>query len=55
MRTLRETYMDLFYLGSSKRQDMLSKLGAWGLWDRAEGKRRGREGSRDKCIAQIDQ
>ena len=28
MRTLRETYMDLIYMGSIKRQDFLGKLGA---------------------------
>ena len=27
MRTLRETYIDLIYMGSRKRQDLLSKLG----------------------------
>ena len=39
MRTLRETYMDLIYMGSRKRQDLLSKLGAWGLCGRVEGQR----------------
>ena len=37
MRTLRETYIDLIYMGSRKRQDLLSKLGAWGSWERVEG------------------
>ena len=36
MRTLRETYMDLIYMGSRKRQDLLGKLGAWGPWERVE-------------------
>ena len=51
MRTPRETYMDLIYMGSRKRQDILSKLGAWGPWERVEGEGREREGSREKCIA----
>ena len=44
MRTLRETYMDLIYMGSRKRQALLSKLGVWGSWERAEeeGKEVGR-------------
>ena len=37
MRTLRETYMDLIYMGSRKKQNLLSKLGAWGPWERVEG------------------
>ena len=40
MRTLRETYIDLIYMGSRKRQDLLSKLEAWGPWGRVEGGRR---------------
>ena len=28
--------MDLLYMGSRKRQDLLSKLGAWGPWERVE-------------------
>ena len=52
MRTLRETYIDLIYMGNRKRQDLLSKLGAWGPWERVEEERRGREGSREKCKAQ---
>ena len=36
MRTLRETYMELIYMGSRKRQDLLSKLEVWGSWERAE-------------------
>ena len=52
MTTLRETYMDLIYMRIRKRQDLLSKLAAWRAWKRIEGKGRGREGSREKCIAQ---
>ena len=52
MRTLRETYIDLIYMGSRKRQDLLSKLGTWRPWERVEGKGRGRDGSREKCRAQ---
>ena len=29
--------MDLIYMGSRKRQDLLSKLGAWGPWERVKG------------------
>ena len=43
MRTLREIYIDLTYMGSGKRQDLLSKLGVWESWERAEGE--GEEGS----------
>ena len=35
-----------------KQQDILSKLGAWGPWERIEGEEREREASREKCIAQ---
>ena len=42
MRTLRETYMDLIYMGRRKREDLLSKLGAWGPWETV--KRKGEEG-----------
>ena len=45
MSTLRETYIDPIYIGSRKRQDLLSKFGAWGPWERVEGERRGREGT----------
>ena len=51
MRTLRETYMVLIYMGSRKRQDLLSKLGPWGPWERVEREGRGREGSGEKYIA----
>ena len=37
MRTLRDTYIDLIYMGSRKRQALLSKLGAWGPWERVGG------------------
>ena len=41
MRTLRETYIDLIYweMESRKRQDLLSKLGAWAPSGRVEGGR----------------
>ena len=52
MRTLRETYMDLTYMGGEKRQDLLSKLGAWGPWVEVEGDGKDREKSREKCTAQ---
>ena len=29
MRILRETYINLIYMGSRKIQDLLRKLGAW--------------------------
>ena len=47
-----ETYLDLIYMESSKRQDLLSKLGAWGTWNRFEGEGRGKEGSREEYITQ---
>ena len=40
IRTLGETYTDLIYMGSRKRQDLLSKLGVWGSWKRVEGEQR---------------
>ena len=52
MSTLRETNMDLIYVESKRRQVLLSKFGAWGPWERVEGEGRGRDGSREKCIAQ---
>ena len=52
MRTLRETYIDLIYTGSRKRQDLLSKLGAWGPWETVEREGIDREGSREKCRTQ---
>ena len=42
-RKQRETYMDLMYMGKIKREALLSKLGAWGPWERVEGEGRGRE------------
>ena len=36
MRTLRETYIGLIYMGSRKRQDIQSKLRAWESWGRVE-------------------
>ena len=47
MRTLRKTYMDLIYMGNRKRQDFLSKLGAWKSWERIKGEERGKERSRE--------
>ena len=47
MWILRETYIDLIYIGSRKRQDLLSKLGAWEFGERVEEERRDREGSRE--------
>ena len=44
--------MDVIYMGSRKRQDLLSKFGAWGSWERAKREWEGREGSEEKCIAQ---
>ena len=52
MRTLRETYIDLIYMGSRKRQDLLNKLGVWGLWERVEEEEREKEGSGEKYITQ---
>ena len=37
MRALREAYIYLIYMGSRKRQDLPSKLGAWGPWGKVEG------------------
>ena len=45
--------MDLIYMGSRKRQDFLSKLGAWGQWERVEGEGREQEGSREKYNKKI--
>ena len=53
MKTLRETYIDLIYMGSRKRQDLLRKLEAWGSWERVEGEGRGKEGSREKIYSSI--
>ena len=36
MKTLRETYIDLIYMENRKRQYLMSKLGAWGPWERVE-------------------
>ena len=45
MRLLRETYIDLIYMGSRRRQDLLSKLESWGPWERVEGKGRSGRGA----------
>ena len=47
-----DTYIDLIYIGSRKRPDLLSKVGAWGPWEKVEGEGRGKEGSREKCRTQ---
>ena len=52
MRTLRETYIDLIYMGSRKRQGLLSKVGAWRPWEKVEEEGRGKERSREKCKTQ---
>ena len=44
MRTLRESYINQIYMGSKKRQDLLSKLGAWGPWEMVEEEGKGMEG-----------
>ena len=52
MRTLREIYIDIMYMGSRKRQDLLSKVGVWGSWGRAEV-RRGEAGRRTEKNAEL--
>ena len=44
--------MDPLYMGSRKRQDLMSKLGVWGPRKRAERKRGEREGTGEKYITQ---
>ena len=48
----RDTHGSNLHKGSRKRQDLLSKLGACGPWERIEWEGRGREESREKCRAQ---
>ena len=43
--------MDLIYMETRKRQDLLSKLGAWRSWERVEGEGK-QEGEQRKYIAQ---
>ena len=43
----------LIYMGSSKRQDLLSKLGAWGPWKRVEVQGKAREGSKQKMYSSL--
>lgn len=43
--------MDLIYMESRKKQNLLSKLGGCG--PRVEGKGRGREGHGEKCVISI--
>ena len=52
MRTLRDIYVDLIHMESSKRQDLLSKLGAWGPWKMTEWQGRSTEGERENRTAQ---
>ena len=52
MQTLRETYIDLIYVGSRKRQDLVSKLGAWEPGVSVEGEEIVGKGYREKYIAQ---
>ena len=40
--------MNLIDMGSRKRQDLLSKLGPWGFWERVEGE--GEEGRKVEKI-----
>lgn len=40
------------YMGSRKSQDILSKMGTWGPWERVEGEGRDREESREKIRTQ---
>ena len=49
MRILTEIYIDLIYLGSRKRQDLLSKLGTCGPQERVEEGRgeAGKEGEKN--------
>ena len=53
MRTLREAYKDLIYMGSRKRQALLSKLGAWSSWGRGE-EGRGEEGRRAEKTVELN-
>ena len=46
-------YKDLIYIGSRKRQALLSKLGAWGSWKRTEREWGGREDSSEKIYSSI--
>ena len=45
MRTLRETYIDLIYMGSRRRQDLLSKLGAGDLGRGLKGRKEAGKGA----------
>ena len=45
--------MDLIYTESRKGQDLLSKLGVYGLWETVEGEREEREGSEEKDYSSI--
>ena len=52
MQLLREIHVDLIFMGTRKRQNLMSKLGAWGPWERGEGEKRRRKGNREKRIVQ---
>ena len=41
----RDAHRELIYMGSRKKQDLLSKLGAWGSLERVEREWGGREGN----------
>ena len=45
MRTLRETYIDLIYMGSRKRQDLLIQLRSWDLGRGLKGRREAGRGA----------
>lgn len=47
--------MDLIYIGSRKRQDLLGKLGVWGLLGGQKGKWERKEGNREIYITQYKQ
>ena len=48
MRAQRETYIDLNYVEHRKRQDLLSKFGAWGFWERVEMEGKFRQGEEQR-------
>ena len=55
MRTLREGYMGITYMGSRKGQYLLSILGVWVTWERIEEVARGRKNGDEKYIIQRKQ
>ena len=54
MMILIETYIDLISVGSRKRQDLLSKLGAWRCWRRFEGGEAWREAEKNVELNKIN-